>query len=167
MTSHRVVLFAVSFAVLVAGCGSEETSTTNSGIGSTVAMTDGLREIVTGGVGAAVEVPASVVAEYEISVDPIASLAGLPPTGDPDAFAGGIVLEPHGLLFDEPVVITIPLIREQEPGRQLRLYYWDGFGDVWEETDFTAVVAADGMSASGGVTHFSYYVLQPSGIDAE
>jgi hypothetical protein len=162
--SHRAVL--VVFALLVAGCGSVETSATNSGIDTTVA-TNRLYEIVTGGTGAAVEVPAGLAAEHEITVDSIASLDGLPPTGDPDAFAGGIVLEPHGLAFDEPVVIRIPLIREQEPGRQLRLYYWDGLGEAWEETSFNALVAADGMSATGEITHFSYYVLQPSGIDAE
>ena len=167
MMSRRAVLVAVVVALLVAGCGSEETATTISGIDTTVVTVHELREIVTGDAGAAVDVPAGLAAEYEITVDPIASLDGLPPTGDPEAFAGGIVLQPHGLVFDEPVVITIPLIREVASGRQLRLYYWDGVGDVWEETGFTAVVAADGMSASGEVAHFSYYVLQPSGIDAE
>lgn len=166
LMSHRVVLVTVA-VLLVTGCGSEETSTTVSEIDTTVATAHGLYEIVTGRTGAAVEVPAGIAAEYEITVDPIASLDGLPPTGDPDAFAGGILLEPHGLAFDEPVVITIPLIKEQEPGRRLRLYYWDGLGKVWEETGFTAVVSADGMSASGEVTHFSYYMLQPSGIDVD
>jgi hypothetical protein len=38
---------------------------------------------------------------------------------------------------------------------------------VWEETDFFATVGADGWTASAEVTHFSYYVLQPSQVEAE
>jgi hypothetical protein len=124
--------------------------------------------VVTGTGGAAVSIPAGATDDDRaISVRPIDTLAGLPVTGDPGAFAGGIELLPHGMVFAVPVTITIPLTQPQTPGRELRLFYWDGSGSAWEETDSTARVAADGRTASGEVGHFSYYVLQPSQVEAE
>jgi hypothetical protein len=102
----------------------------------------------------------------EVAIQALSGLDGLFPTGDPAGFAGGVSLEPHGLTFSTPVTVTIPLTIAQEPGRLLRLYYWDGDGTAWEETPFFAVVESDGRSAIGAVTHFSYYVLQPSALEA-
>lgn len=118
--------------------------------------------------GAYAIIPADAPVDGQtVAVGTLSSLAGLPPTGDPAAFSGGIVLEPHGAVFDTPVTIAIPLTQQQTPGRELRLYYWDGAGEAWQETDFFAVVGADGWTASGEVTHFSYYILQPSQIEAQ
>lgn len=117
------------------------------------------------GDGASIELPTDL-ATADTSVAAIVSLDGLPLTGDPGSFAGGVQLEPHGSTFAVPVTVTIPLLARQEPGRELRMYYWDGVASGWTETGSFATVAADGMSAIGHVTHFSYYILQPSAVEA-
>lgn len=159
----RAVLLAACLSGVLAGaCGTPDDSSSSQTSG-----TAGSAAIITGDAGASVEIPAAVAPEEAVTVRALDDLEGLPPTGDPDGFAGGVELEPHGLDFAEPVTVTIPLTRQLPAGLEARMFYWDGEGTAWEETEFVAVVHDDGWTASGGVTHFSYYVLQPSSIQAD
>jgi hypothetical protein len=160
MSLRRLVIVAI----VVAACGGapETVSTTSEPAAPAVSASS---RVVSGPGGAEVRLPPEADG-LDVVVEPIDSLEGVFPTGDPAGFAGGVVLQPHGATFDQPVEITIPLTTELTPGRQVRLYYWDGEGTAWEETSFFATVQTDGMTAVGAVTHFSYYVLQPSAIEA-
>jgi hypothetical protein len=153
----------------VVSTGSSLVSTETSSVSTETSSeaTDASEDLttITGDGGASIELPVDL-ATADTSVASVSSLDGLPLTGDPAAFAGGVRLEPHGTTFTDPVIVTIPLLGRQQPGRALRMYHWDGVESGWAETDFFATVAPDGMSAVGEVTHFSYYILQPSAVEA-
>lgn len=165
---RTAVFVAVSLLVAIsAGCGPSSEDRVQEGSSTTRVSVDPAIEVFRDEAGASVALPETAVPNEPVRVAALGNLEGLPPTGDPESFAGGIRLEPHGLEFTDPVTVTIPLTRQQPPGRQVRLLYWDGEGTAWEETEFVAVVHDDGWTASAEVTHFSYYVLMPSAIQAE
>lgn len=172
-TGHRLTTrhFAAALAALLVtacgGGGDTATTTSTPPVASTRPASAGDTRTVADGEGASVDVPADLDTTDPVTVEGLTDPDGLPPTGDPAAFLGGIALGPEGLTFDAPVTITIPLIRSTTPGRRLRLYHWDERHEGWEETDFTATVAADGVHAVGEVTHFSYYILQPSAVSSD
>jgi len=166
LVSYCVILL---LAACNSGGGSSSTPVTDAPIfSSTTAIIDDQGGMVTDNGGASVSIPAGILTEQmSVTVGTLDKATGLPPTGDPLSFSGGISLEPHGTVFSNPVSISIPLAQPQSPGRQLRLYYWNQVSKAWEETDFFMTVSMDGTSAHGKVTHFSYFILQPNQIESE
>ncbi len=85
--------------------------------------------------------------------------------------AGGVVLEPDGLSFQEPVTITIPLNEPLGPDvSEVKIFYKDK-GDPsnsnyppdysgWKQTNFTGKVNADKQSVTAQIDHFSEFVVQ-------
>jgi hypothetical protein len=119
--------------------------------------------------GASVDVPPGALSEEEsINIETYTDASLLPaPIGALGVpFVGGVSLEPDGLIFEQPVTITIPLTSVLKPGAEFPLLFYRKDLGAWEETDFMAVVNLDGQSAMAVVPHFSIYILQPSDLES-
>jgi hypothetical protein len=109
--------------------------------------------------GAKVVIPSGALSDtYEISVFSYTDNESLPDGWAPiPEMCGAIELEPEGLTFNIPVTITVPVPEQLDAGSKFPLLYWNDDTQVWEQTDFVATVADDGMSYSADITHFSGY----------
>jgi uncharacterized protein (TIGR02145 family) len=85
--------------------------------------------------------------------------------------AGGVILGPDGLSFQESVTITIPLNKPLGPDvSEVKIFYKDN-GDPsnsnyptnysgWKQTNFVGKVNADRQSVTAQIYHFSEFVVQ-------
>ena len=85
--------------------------------------------------------------------------------------AGGVVLGPKGLSFQEPVTITIPLNKPLGPDvSEVKIFYKD-IGDPynsnyppnysgWKQTNYVGIVNDDRQSITAQIDHFSKLVVQ-------
>ncbi|MBN2070159.1 MAG: hypothetical protein JW814_01780 [Candidatus Krumholzibacteriota bacterium] len=115
--------------------------------------------------GASVYIPPGALnAVTTISVETVASDDDLP--SDLDFFfmecSGGGIFEPHGLVFNDSVTITLPLVTSLPPGDTLTLFTWSEADTAWDCSQFPAIVDPGGLSVSAKVTHFSYFVVDIS-----
>ena len=109
--------------------------------------------------GASIIIPANALGQdTTISVTTYGNGAGID-TVMP--LNGSVDFEPDGLVFNAPVTITIPCQSAMTPGETFPLWLYDKTFERWEPTDFMATVAADGMSYSAPVTHFTVYSYGP------
>ncbi|MEJ5351306.1 MAG: hypothetical protein WHS65_06925 [Melioribacteraceae bacterium] len=70
--------------------------------------------------------------------------------------------EPTGLIFLQPVTVSFPLPYTTTPGKQLTLYRLNPNTLLWENKG-TAIVDADGKSASAQITGFSTWSVAENG----
>lgn len=114
--------------------------------------------VVDGEGGASLIVPPGALSEQRlISFQAHLGEATLP--GPLLDFRGGGTFGPSGLVFDLPVTVSLPLNATLDPGTEYPLYQFDPADGSWTETEFLAVVAPDGQSATADVTHFSTFVI--------
>ena len=109
--------------------------------------------------GATVEIPAGALSENQnISIAAYLTTSDLPQGVAPMLeMRGAVKLEPSGLTFAKAVTVTVPVSDYMEPRTQFPLLYWNASEQVWEQTQFIATVADNGMSFSADVTHFSVF----------
>ena len=118
--------------------------------------------------GASVTIPAGALTENTlISVSTHISATSLPgPTLGGPSYKGGASFGPDGLVFQLPVTITIPITNTLSPGATYPLYLFRPETGGWTQTEFIAVVNADGTSVDAEVTHFSTFTIQYSELEA-
>jgi hypothetical protein len=119
--------------------------------------------------GASVTIPAGALTEDTlISVTSHKSATSLPgPTLDGPNYGGGASFGPDGLVFQQPVIITIPIAITLTPGTTYPLYVFRPATGGWTQTEFVGVVNTDGTSIDAEVTHFSTFTyLFLEGVDA-
>jgi hypothetical protein len=109
--------------------------------------------------GAKVEIPAGALSENQnISITSYLTNDELPQGCAPIiSMCGAVSLEPSGLTFEKPVTVTVPVSDYMEPRTQFPILYWNSSKQIWEQTEFIATVADNGMSFSADVTHFSEF----------
>lgn len=99
--------------------------------------------------------------------DSIISLAAVPAAVSPPPppgllIAGGVEWQPSPLLFQEPVLVTIPLYRYHRPGTELPLRFYQA-GGVFADEGILATVTQSGEQASASISHFSTaFILEPA-----
>jgi len=78
---------------------------------------------------------------------------------------GGISLKPHGMKFEKPIMMVMPLAEKQEPGACLPLSYRKSSDEQWQPAStkegmpVNNIVADDGMSLLMFIDHFSEYAV--------
>jgi hypothetical protein len=109
--------------------------------------------------GARLEVPPGALAETTtITITAFDAADELPRSWAPiPAFRGALEALPTGLQFEAPVVLTVPVSTPMYAGTIFPLLLWNEEQKVWEATESSATVAADGMTFSAEVQHFSGY----------
>ena len=87
----------------------------------------------------------------------IARLRGtnLPPATPGRRLLGLVRLGPDGIVFNQPVTVTVPLAETRPPGTVLALKYFNRATGAFVDEGLTAIVSANGREATGPVTHFS------------
>lgn len=110
-----------------------------------------------------IEVPPGALAEERVwSVVPLAAGA-LSSEDGPDHVALAVLsLEPRGVEFARPVVVTFTLDRRLEPGLRIPLWFQGGSsgGSPWTETRLEAVVRPDGVTASVELPRFGRWAVR-------
>lgn len=159
----RSGLFAAAFVPLLAlltvlvvffSC-SDDKSTDNGGGGdvTTIGPAGGT---VTDAEGAKVVIPAGALSsETQITVNTHTDESTLPCGLGVIEFCGGADFGPDGQQFAMPVTITIPAPEPLTPGVKFPLFCYDDASDRWVQSASLATVAADGLSYSGQIDHFS------------
>ena len=109
--------------------------------------------------GAEVMIPEGALSDsYDISIASYTDNDDLPPGVAPILeMRGAVTLQPEGLTFSKPVTVTVPVSEYMEPRTKFPLLFWNESVQTWEQTEFIATVADNGMSFSADITHFSEY----------
>jgi hypothetical protein len=171
---YYVLKFALPLILIIfigIGCSSSGNNdnnpadTTEEVAEDSPSLTSGSADIgIEGGVlkdsnGARIEIPPGALDDTQtITFTAFMSNSELPDSVAPiPCFRGALQLEPDGLTFSVPVTITVPVNTAMNPGEAFPLFYWNETTQMWDQTDFVATVADDGMSFSAEVTHFSTY----------
>ena len=76
--------------------------------------------------------------------------------------ASAASFEPTGIRFLQPVTVSFPLPYTTTPGKQMTLFKLNPNTLIWE-AEGTAIVDADGKSASAQLTSFSFHSVGESG----
>ena len=160
--SVAVLVLAVISVFAMTGCGGGDSGTSIAPSDNEIGPEGGT---VTDGGGASVYIPPGALSSpTTISVQTIVGDDDLPSEIDSYIleFAGGGLFEPHGLVFDDSVTITLPLDSIMTQGDTLALFTWSDSDTAWEWTPTPAIVDPGGLSASAKVTHFSYHTVDVS-----
>ncbi|HOF88617.1 MAG TPA: hypothetical protein PLZ36_11010, partial [Armatimonadota bacterium] len=135
---------------LLAGCG-------GGGGGSTILPPTTLKSSGDNSislVGAASALPAGVtVADLVLTPKAAADVPGAPAGA---AFVAAVECGPAGTVFSSPVNLVFTLNPARAPGEKLPVFLLSG--GLWTAAS-TATVAADGLTATAPITHFSTYGL--------
>jgi hypothetical protein len=68
---------------------------------------------------------------------------------------GGVRFAPDGIVFNQPVTITLPLAERRPPGTVIALKYFIRATSTFVDNGLTATVTANGREAVGQISHFS------------
>ena len=149
------LILAVAILVLTT-CSSDDPVETPKPTGTTVGAAGGT---VTDAGGASVTIPPGALTEdVVISVKTYQDPATGPfPVGPVPAFLGGAQFGPAGTDFLSPVTITMPTRAPLNPGDDYNLFVYDTVNLRWEIVKGPAIVAADGQSLVGEISHFSFF----------
>jgi hypothetical protein len=111
--------------------------------------------------GARIEIPPGALTTSEsITLYSYPSNEQLPGSWCPiPGIAGALRLEPHGLKFDAPVTITVPLDTHWTPGEKIPLYILDtdDSSSIWQPTGDNGTISSEGLKFTAEITHFSGY----------
>lgn len=117
-----------------------------------------------GGLPVTLQIPPNALSENKAIT--VASLTvnntlSLPPTTN-KVITSAANFEPTGLTFTQPVTVSFPLPYTTTAGRELTLYRLNPITLVWENRG-TAIVDANGKSASAQITGFSTWSIGDNG----
>jgi hypothetical protein len=156
MSRYLALLTALlmgGLALVLAGCGGGSTATVAANT-VTLATSGGADAVTLLGDPAAL--PAGVQAT-DLTVTVVA--AGLPAAPAGAGLLAAVQCGPAGTVFAQPVTLVFPLNPAGTPGEMLPAYLLNAAGDAWILADAQATVAANGLTASLPVTHFSTYAI--------
>mgnify|MGYP003293380564 CR=1 FL=1 len=106
--------------------------------------------------GVTISVPEGALTKsVSFSAKVINDVADLGTGTDPDLFCVGVKLGPSGTIFQKPVTVTVPLVKEVK-GDKLIVQYWNQESNAWIGT---AIAEVNGKVAKFKVSHFSSYAL--------
>ncbi|MDA3898655.1 MAG: hypothetical protein PF482_21150 [Desulfobacteraceae bacterium] len=152
-----LIMLPCFFAVACGGGGGDGgDGDENDDVSTTIGINGGVVEDTN---GAKVSIPPGALSEtYDISISSYQNNDELPQGVAPILeMRGAVKLEPDGLTFSQPVMVTVPVSEYMEPRTKFPLLYWNESEQIWEQTAFIATVADNGMSFFADVTHFSEY----------
>ena len=151
-----VLLLALLAMLVVSFSCSDDKSTDGGGGGGDVTTIGPAGGTVTDADGAKVVIPAGALStDVRITVDTHTDESTLPCGLGVIEFCGAVDFGPDGQEFALPVTITIPAPEPLVPGSRFPLFYYDDVNDRWVQSASIATVAADGLSYSGQIDHFS------------
>lgn len=99
--------------------------------------------VIVGSGGLKLEIPAGALsATTKITLTMYATASSLPAAWAPlPGFRGAVEVEPDGLLFQQPVTLTIPASERMTPWTSFPLFMWNDTQRMWEQTDSLATVS--------------------------
>ena len=123
------------------------------GTAQVLAALGGIVESEVGGASVTIP-PGALTANVQISVT---SLDGptTPPAPASTEVLAAATFGPSGTVFNQPVTITLPLVRYFVPGTQLPLSFYNSQTNTYQSAGISAVVDSTGTKASTPITHFS------------
>ncbi len=114
--------------------------------GGSVSTTDG---------AASLDVPPGALPSNTLISISRVSGTNIPPAAPGRRLLGGVRLGPDGIVFNQPVTITLPLAERRPPGTVIALKYFIRATGTFVDEGLTATVAANGREAVGQISHFS------------
>ncbi|HYG25079.1 MAG TPA: FG-GAP-like repeat-containing protein [Verrucomicrobiae bacterium] len=108
---------------------------------------------------AALDVPPGALATNALVSIAIVDGTNLPAPAAGRRLLGAVRLAPSGLVFNQPVTLTLPLLEARPPGSVLPLKYYNRPTGSFIDEGVIATVASNGRQASAEILHFSEAML--------
>lgn len=138
-------------AMLIAACGSDDNSGPITQVSKLIGPSGGTVELADGG---KVEIPAGALpSSTTITVTEVKNPPPLPP--NLEAAGKAFAFEPHGLVFERPVKVTLPIDGAEADVRPMKL-------DDGEDTTWQTVVGADKVEGKLELETSSFSIYQPA-----